>query len=193
MTGLYAGLAGAKGANKCEEALIERLLRFFQRGLYSLEIGQVFRRGGLLRVNNGALFVDDEDRTGRRVADPGDHRANHVVEIDDLLVQVAEQLDADLFVFGPAFLRERAVHADAVDRGVQVLVGSEAAGDVAHFLRADAGEGEREENKHRVALAEIIAELDVFQTLRGLGFQGEIGSGGANFESHGSRRYEVKS
>ncbi len=82
--------------------------------------------------------------------DAGQRGEHDVVGLDDGLVQVAEELDGNLFLVCPGFLREGAVDADAVDGGVEALIGGDAAGDVAHFLRADTGEGEREEKQDGV-------------------------------------------
>ena len=65
--------------------------------------------------------------------------------VDHILVEVADQRDADLFFLRPSFLSKRAVNADADDVGVQITVAAETGGDVAKLLGADAGECEWEE------------------------------------------------
>ncbi len=163
----------------------ERLLQLGEGGLDRVEVGEVLGRGRLLGVNNRAVLIDDDGGAGGGVADAGEAREHDVVRLGHGLVQVAQELDRDVRLPGPGLLRERAVDADAVDRRVQAFVAGDATGDVAHFLRADAGEGEGEEEQDGGTLAEVIAELDVFKTLGGLGFQGEVRGAGSDFEGHG--------
>ena len=56
---------------------------------------------------------------------------------------------------------------------------AEAGGEVAHFLGADAGEREREEQQHGVLLAEVVAEFHVHEAGGLLGLEGEVGGFGS--------------
>jgi hypothetical protein len=156
--------------------LVGKLFQFRQRRLDGVKVRQVLRRRRLFAVLHHAVLINHERRARCRVAHAREHREHDVVSLNGGFVQVAGERDADFFLFRPGFLRERAVHADTDDVRTEVFVGVETGGQVAHFLRTNAREREREEQHDGVLLAEVVAEFHVHQAGRLLGLEGEVGS-----------------
>ena len=163
------------------------LFELGEGGFDGFEVGEVLRGGGLLGVNDVAGLVDDVGGAGGGVANSGEVGEHDVVGLGHGLVEIAEDGDGDAFLMGPGFLREGAVDADGVDGGVEAFVGGDAAGDVAQFRGADAGEGEREEEKDSILLFVVGAEFNFFETLGGLGHEREVGGFGSGFEGHNGK------
>src|SRR5664279_1930777 len=101
---------------------------------------QVLRAGGLLAVLDDASLIDNEDSTRGGVPYTGQHREDDIVFLDHFLVQVAGQRNADLLLLRPRLLRERGIDADSDDIRVEATISAKTAANVAHLLRADAGE-----------------------------------------------------
>ena len=118
-----------------------------------------------------AVFVDDEGGTGADGAQPDQVRQEGAVLFADFLVQVAEERELDVLLFGPGFLGEGRIYADAVDGRVQLLVGGETGGDVAHLLGADAGEGEGKEEQNGLFLSKVVGKFDVLGVAPAFGLE----------------------
>ena len=105
--------------------------------------------------------------------------------LDRHAVEVGGEGHADAGGLGPRFLGEGAVDRDRDDVGAQFLVFVEEAGDLAEFVGADAGEGERDEEDDGLAFADVAAQVDVDEAGFGLLLQRDFREGLAEFEGHG--------
>src|ERR1039458_8096068 len=108
---------------------------------------QVLRAGGLLTILDDASLIDNEDSTRGGIPYPGQHREDDIVFLDHFLVQVAGQRDADLLLLRPRFLCKWRIDTNCDDIRVKAAIGAQTTADVAHLLRADAGEsgGEKQQ------------------------------------------------
>ena len=146
------------------EQLTETLLQLGQHSLHGLKVGQVLRRGGLLGVVDRAVLTDDKRGASGGVTHTGQHREQDPIGLGRFLVQIADQLNADLALIGPSLLRKGAVDADADDICIETGVLRETGRDVAQFLSADSGESQRNEQQDGVLGAKVGAELHINQT-----------------------------
>ncbi len=135
----------------------ENLFQFCQRFFYRVEIRQIFWCRGLFAVLHDAIFVDDDGGASGGVPCSRKHRKNHVVIFDDLFVQITGEREADFFLLGPRFLRERRIHADADDFRIQIGVLRKDRRDVAHFVGANSRKSGWEKKQHGIFFAEIAA------------------------------------
>jgi hypothetical protein len=156
----------------------------FKGGLDGLEVWQYLRvlaRGG---VFNHPVLADDERRTLRDALEAQQVGKQHVIGLGDFLVEVGKDRESEFVLLGPGFLRERAVHADAIDGGAEAVIGDEVLAHAAHLVRADARESQREEQEHGLLFAEVVGEGDVLEAVGGFGLEGKGRSLGAWLESH---------
>ena len=99
-------------------------------------------------ASHGEILVGEEAVVGRPVG------------LGDLVFIVAEEGDADAFLFGPGGLGERVVTADAEDLGAEGFVFVEALGDGTEFVGADAGERYREEEQEVLDMGiDVLGQL----------------------------------
>lgn len=155
-----------------------------QSRLDEVERGKLERRRRLFGVTDDAFPVDDKGGPCGGCTYAYQIGKQHVIGFRNIFVKVARERDRDVLLLSPRFLSERTVHTDGDHLGIKVRVGFESARDIAHFLGANAGESQRKEQQHRIAVADVVGELDVLEALGRLGLESEVGCLGTGWNSH---------
>lgn len=100
---------------------------FGEAGFDGVEVGELSRGVVGLGVLDDAGFVDDEggalgDAAHDEVFVWEEGSVGDVVGGGDVVVVIAEEFEGNTFFFGPGFLSEGVVTADADDGGVEIFV-----------------------------------------------------------------------
>lgn len=166
---------------------IAHLARSGQTGenlLDGVEVGQVLGSGSLLGVADHAFLIDHKSGTCAGGTKPEEVVEEHTIVTGGGFIEIAGYFEADFFLGCPSFLGEGAIDTDGDDISIQVGISTQTGGDVTHFLGANAGESEWEEQEYGVFGTLVVAELDFGNAFGVFGLQAEVGSLGAYFDGH---------